>query len=79
MIDSHSCRIMSKHAIFFRILGSERHVNALTVDRGRPDSLQECTYAEHICIRLHARPCLGKRCAKDPGGARPSTRKMRVR
>lgn len=54
VIDSHSCRIMSKQAIFFRIFGSGRHVNALTVEQGRCDSLQECTYAKHICNGLHA-------------------------
>lgn len=55
MIDSHSCRIMSKHAIFFRIFRSGRQANALTVDRGRPDSLQECTYVHNTSALVSTR------------------------
>lgn len=54
VIDSYSYRITFEQTIFFRIFGLEQHVNALTNGRGRSDSLQECTYAEHICTEIHA-------------------------
>lgn len=42
---------------FFAYLDPGRHVNALRFERGRCDSLQECTYAKHICNGLHAWLC----------------------